>query len=420
MRRLWVLVRREYLERVRTKAFVIGTVLGPLLMGGLTVIPGLLMSRGGKPLRVTVVDVGGHLAGPVEAALADKELNGQKRFLIQPAGSGAAEEREKQCKADVLSGKLDGYLILPGDALDKSVASYYGKNVSNMVDLGLMNNAVEQTLIALRLTAAGIPPDRVKEVTHGLDMKRIRVSDTGEREDRGASTMLAFILLMMLYVTTIMWGQMLLTSVIEEKTSRVVEVMASAVPPVHLLAGKLLGVGAAGLTQFLVWALSLFVVSVGGAGMMAAMGGGKLPEISPLLLVALVVYFLLGFLLYSSLFAAVGASVNTSQEAQSLAFPVMMPLIVGFVMFPMIMQAPDSPVSVVLSLIPFFTPLLMFLRIAVLTPPLWQIALSIVLTGSTIAGVMWVAGRIYRVGILMYGKRPTFPEILLWVRRSSS
>jgi ABC-2 type transport system permease protein len=416
MRRLWVLVKREYVERVRTKAFVIGTVLGPLLMGGLTVIPGLLMSRGGKPLRVTVVDVGGHLAGPVEAALAGKELNGQKRFLIQPAGAGSAEEREKQGKADVLSGKLDGYLVLPADALRTSKASYYGKNVSNVVDLGLMDNAIGQTLIGLRLNEAGIPPDRVKEVTHGLDMTRIRVSDTGEREDKGASTILAFVLLMMLYVTTIMWGQMLLTSVIEEKTSRVVEVMASAVPPVHLLAGKLLGVGAAGLTQFLVWALSLFLVSVGGAAMMG--GGGKLPEISPLLLVALVVYFLLGFLLYSSLFAAVGASVNTAQEAQSLAFPVMMPLIVGFVMFPMIMQAPDSPISVVLSLIPFFTPLLMFLRIAVLTPPMWQIALSILLTGSTIAGVMWVAGRIYRVGILMYGKRPTFPEILRWVRHS--
>ena len=418
MRRLWVLVRREYLERVRTKAFVIGTVLGPLLMGGLTVIPGLMMSRGGKPLHIAVVDVGGRLAAPVEAALARKELNGRKRFIVEPAGPGPLEEREKRHKEDVLSGRLDGYLVLPGDALAKSEASYYGKNVSNVVDLGLMDNAIEQTLIALRLNDAGVPPERVKEATRRLEMKRIRVSATGEREDRGASTILALILLMILYATVLMWGQLLLTSVIEEKTSRVVEVMASAVPPFHLLMGKLLGVGAAGLTQFLVWALSLFAVSIGGAGMMAALGGGKLPEISPLLLVALVVYFLLGFLLYSALFAAVGASVNTSQEAQSLAFPVMMPLIVGVMMFPMVMQAPDSPPSVVLSLIPFFTPLLMFLRIAVLTPPVWQIALSIVLTGLTIAAVLWVAARIYRVGILMYGKRPTFPEILRWVRHS--
>jgi ABC-2 type transport system permease protein len=416
MKRLFVLVRREYLERVRTKAFVIGTVLGPLLMGGLTVIPGLLMSRGGKPLRVAVVDEGGQLAAPVGAALAAREHNGQKRFIVEPARPGTIEEREKQCKEDVLSGKLDGYLVLPADALSKSEASYYGKNVSNVVDLGLMDNAIGQTLIGLRLNDAGVPPERVKDVTRGLNMKRIRVSATGDREDRGAATILALVLLMILYATVLMWGQMLLTSVIEEKTSRVVEVMASAVPPFQLLVGKLLGVGAAGLTQFLVWALSLFAVSLGGAGMMAAMGGGKMPEISPLLLVGLVVYFLLGFLLYSSLFAAVGASVNTAQEAQSLAFPVMMPLIVGVTLFPMVMQAPDSTMSVVLSLIPLFTPLLMFLRIAVLTPPLWQIALSILLTSLTIAGVLWVAARIYRVGILMYGKRPTFPEILRWVR----
>jgi ABC-2 type transport system permease protein len=417
MKRIFLLIKREYIERVRTKAFVIGTVLGPLLMGGLTIIPGLLMSRaGGKPLRITVVDVGGKLAAPVEAALAVKEMNGQKRFQIEPAPPGSPEEREKLCKEAVLSGKLDGFVVLPEDALSKSEASYYGKNVSNMVDLGLMDNAIGQTLIGLRLNDAGVPPERVKEVTRRLNMKRIRVSATGEREDRGAATILALVLLMMLYASVLMWGQMLLTSVIEEKTSRVVEVMASAVPPVHLLLGKLLGVGAAGLTQFLVWALSLFAVSLGGAGMMATMGGGKLPEIPPLLLVGLVVYFLLGFLLYSSLFAAVGASVNTAQEAQSLAFPVMMPIIVGMVMFPMVMQAPDSPMSVVMSLIPFFTPLLMFLRIAILTPPMWQIALSILLTGLTIAGVLWVAARIYRVGILMYGKRPTFPEIVRWVR----
>jgi ABC-2 type transport system permease protein len=418
MRRLFVLVKREYLERVRTKAFVIGTILGPLLMGGLTVIPGLLMSRGGKPLRIAVVDVGGQLGAPVEAALAAKEHNGQKRFIVEPAGPGSTEEREKQSKEGVLAGKLDGYLVLPGDALSKSEVSYYGKNVSNVVDLGLMDNAIEQTLIGLRLNAAGVPAEQVKEVTRRLDMKRIRVTASGEREDRGASTILALVLMMILYATVLMWGQMLLTSVIEEKTSRVVEVMASAVPPVHLLVGKLLGVGAAGMTQFLVWALSLFAISIGGASMMVAMGGGKLPEISPLLLIGLVVYFVLGFLLYSAMFAAVGASVNTSQEAQSLAFPVMMPLIVSVTLFPMVMQGPDSTVSVVLSLIPFFTPLLMFLRIAVLTPPMWQIALSLVLTGLTIAGMMWVAARIYRVGILMYGKRPTFSEILRWVRHS--
>lgn len=205
MNRLWPLVRREYIERVRTKSFVVGTVLGPLLMGGMTLIPGMLMSRGGKPLRVAVVDASGQLAAPVEAALAQKELNGQKRFILEPPGTGTVEEREKRLKDGVLGGQLDGFLVLPPEALQTSQMSYYGRNVSNVVDLGMMDNAVEQTLIALRLNAAGIPPDKVKDATRRLQVKRVRLSNTGEREDRGASTILALILLMILYVTVLMW-----------------------------------------------------------------------------------------------------------------------------------------------------------------------------------------------------------------------
>jgi ABC-2 type transport system permease protein len=148
----------------------------------------------------------------------------------------------------------------------------------------------------------------------------------------------------------------------------------------------------------------------------AGTGGVPLPELSPLLLVSFVVFFLLGYFLYGALYAAVGSAVNTQQEAQSLAFPVMLPLVLGFVFFPAVLGSPDSPLSVTLSLIPFFTPMLMFLRITAVTPPLWQIALSFVLTLLTVFVVTWAASRVYRVGILMYGKRPTFPEMVRWAR----
>jgi ABC-2 type transport system permease protein len=249
-------------------------------------------------------------------------------------------------------------------------------------------------------------------------MKRVKVTAGGATEDRGAATIMAIILLMILYTSVLVWGQLMLTSVIEEKTSRVVEVMVSAVSPFQLLVGKLLGVGAAGLTQFLVWVSSMVAISLFGAGMAAAMGNFKIPEIPAVLLVSLLVFFVLGFLLYSALFAAVGASVNSQQEASSLAFPVMMPLIVGVMLFPMVMQAPDGTAATVLSFIPLFTPLLMFLRVAILTPPLWQIVLSMFTTALTIAAVLWFAARVYRVGILMYGKKPTFPELMRWVRHS--
>ena len=318
----------------------------------------------------------------------------------------------------MLEGALDGYLKLPAAVLEGGKAEYYGKTVSNMIDINLLEESVSSAVIAERLAGAGVDRTRVEELTRGVDLKPVRLSATGEREDRGAGFILSFILVMMLYTTVLMWGQAVLTSVIEEKTNRVVEVIVSAVRPYHLLAGKLLGVGAAGLTQFLVWALTLLLLSLFGAGMAASLGVGKLPEISPMTLVFFLVYFLLGFLMYAALFAAVGACVNTTQEAQSLAFPVFMPLILAVMFLMPVLQAPDSGFAIGLSLFPLFTPLLMFLRISVLQPPAWQIALSVVLCVLTIMGIVFVAGRIYRVGILMYGKRPTFPEIMRWVRRS--
>lgn len=418
MKRVLALVRREYLERVRTKAFIIGTVLGPIFMIAMTILPSLLMSRGGKPLRVSVLDQGGQFKDQIEAALASRKVNDQLRFLLQPLPPGSAEEQEAKLKDAVLKGGLDGYLVLPKDVLTQSSASYFGKNVSNVVDLGAMESAVSQTLVGVRLTAAGVPPDKVKDVTRRVEMKRAKVTASGASEDRGAATIMAIILLMILYTSVLVWGQLMLTSVIEEKTSRVVEVMVSAISPFQLLIGKLLGVGAAGLTQFLVWVSSMVALSLFGAGMAAAMGNFKIPEIPPILLVSLLVFFLLGFLLYSALFAAVGASVNSQQEASSLAFPVMMPLIMGVMLFPMVMQAPDGTAATVLSFIPFFTPLLMFLRVAIMTPPMWQIVLSMITTALTIAAVLWFAARVYRVGILMYGKKPTFPELMRWVRHS--
>jgi ABC-2 type transport system permease protein len=305
-------------------------------------------------------------------------------------------------------------LLVPNDAVLASKATYYGRNVSNRIDLNVMQRSVGEVLTARRLTAAGLDPARVKDLTKELDLRTIRLSEAGEREDRGAAAIFSIILMMILYTSILMWGQAVMTGVIEEKTSRVVEVVASGIAPTRLLAGKLLGVGGAGLTQFLVWALSLLGVSLAAAGPIA--GGFRMPEVTPLMLASFLVFFLLGFAFYAGLYAAVGAAVNSVQEAQNFIFPIVIPLVLGLMFFPTILESPDSTLSIVLSLVPFLTPLLMFLRIVVLTPPWWQIALSVVLTAATIAGIVWVAARIYRVGILMYGKRPTFPELVRWVR----
>ena len=413
MRRLPAVLRREYLERVRSKLFLISTLVGPLLVIGLTLVPGMLMQKQrGKPLRVAILDETGALGASAEQSLARRRASGEQRFEIAPAGDARAPGARQRLSDEVVSGRLDALVILPADVAETSRAEYHAQNVSNVMDISMVDQAIEEALIGHRLTAAGLARDRVAALTRKLELKTVRLTSSGAREDRGGTVALAMLLLMMLYATVAMWGAAIMNAVLEEKTNRVVEVIVSSVPPSTLFWGKLLGVGAAGLTQFLFWALCMAVVGAYGAGL----SGSLLPEVSPLLLVAFVTYFLLGYFLYAAMYAAVGSAVNNQQEAQSLAFPLMMPLVMGVMFSLSVMGSPDSRLSVILSLIPFLTPLLMFLRISVLTPPAWQIALSIVLMLASIAVLTWLGGRVYRVGILMYGKRPTFPEIVRWAK----
>jgi ABC-2 type transport system permease protein len=416
--RLLVVARREYLERVRSKAFLIATFAGPLLMAGLLLGPALIAARQrDKPQRLALIAASEPVRAAVEQALSQRREMGDPRFVVASSGAGPIEAERARLRQQVLAGQLDGYLYLPPDVLTSSSGEYYGKSVSNLGGMRTLERIVEEALVEQRLQAEGVAPSKLKSVMKRLDLRTIRVTERGEREDRGVTFIFATVMMMMLYVSVLMWGQGLMTGVIEEKSNRVVELAISAMPAWHLLAGKLLGVGSAGLTQFLVWVVSMALISLFGGPVLAA-GEIPMPEITPLLLVSFVVFFLLGYFLYAALYAAIGSAVNTIQEAQSLAFPAVAPLIVSMLFFPVVLRSPESPLAVALSLFPMATPLLMFLRITVLTPPLWQIALSIVLTLLTIAAVTWASARIYRVGILMYGKRPTFPELLRWVRHS--
>ena len=414
MSRLAAVARREYVERVRSKAFVVSTVIGPVLMAGFLIVPALVMARQrGDALRVTVLDAHGGLRATVEASLSRREAGGRKRFEIHAAPQAA--DARHALRAAVVGGALDAYVYLPPDAVERSAAEYHGRNVSNVMDIGLVNAAVEEALVARRLADAGLGPDAVRDVTRKLDLRTVRLSASGEREDRGGSFLLSMILMTILYTALAMWGSAVMNGVVEEKTNRVVEVIVSSLPPLTFFAGKILGVGSAGLTQFGIWGASLGLLSLWAR---AVSGGAAamMPEISPLLIAAFVLCFVLGYFLYGALFAAIGATVNTQQEAQALAFPAMSPLLAAFLFFPAVLGSPDSTLSTALSLVPFFAPLLMFLRVASAPPPAWQLALAVALTLASIALVTWIAARIYRVGILMYGKRATLAEILRWAR----
>lgn len=414
--RMLAVARREYIERVRSRAFMLATILGPLILGGMMLIPALATSRIARPLRVAVLDGDGALRPHVEQALAGAGERGL-RFAVQPAPAGTFEQARAALQDAVLQGRLDGFVYLPRGALEASRAEFHGRSVGAVMEMRLLERALEEAFVRERLTRAGLEPARLRELTRGVDLKAMRLSTRGAREDRGAGFLFSTVLLLAIYTAVFMWGQALMNSVVEEKTNRVVEVMVSSVSPDTLLGGKLLGVGLAGLTQLVAWSLTMGLVGLY-VGSGAVAGGASVPEVGLGVLVAFVAFFLLGFFLYGSLYAAVGASVNSMQEAQNLILPLMMPVIMAMMFFPLVLRSPDSTASVVLSLIPLFAPLLMFLRITVLTPPLWQIGVSVALMLLTIWGIVWMASRIYRVGILMYGKRPTFPEILRWVRAS--
>jgi ABC-2 type transport system permease protein len=411
MRRVLAVARREYVERVRSKAFVIGTVLGPLLLGGVMLGPSVLMSKQrGRALRVTVVDDTRRVGAGVEKSLAGQRAAGIDRFEVVATREG---DDLAALRGRVLAGVLDGLVHVEGASVATATAAYYGRNVSNIQDLQLVERAVAEAVTDERLAGAGLPAERVRALTKPPAFKTIQLTAQGAREDRKEAFIVSAILLTLLYTSIAMWGSVVMSGVLEEKTNRVVEVVVSSISTWDLFMGKLVGVGAAGLTQFVAWGVALSLLGLAAAASGATAGATVL---SAGTVVSFIVFFLLGYFFYGALFAALGAAVNSPQEAQPLQFLVMTPLVAGVALFPVVLGNPDGPLAVVLSMIPFFTPLLMFLRIASVTPPAWQIALSIASMLLGIAAAVWLGARIYRVGILMHGKRPTFAEMARWIR----
>jgi ABC-2 type transport system permease protein len=231
----------------------------------------------------------------------------------------------------------------------------------------------------------------------------------------------AYVLVLILYMTMFFYGAIIMRGVIEEKNNRVVEIILSSLRPFELMMGKILGIAAVGLTQYGIWALfgilaSTYGRSIAGGLVPAGAEGFKVPTIPPYIFLYFVVFFLLGYFLYATIYAAVGALVNSEKEAQQLLFPVSMLLVVPILMMMAVIKEPNGSLATVLSLIPFFAPILMLLRVCVLLPPVTQILASIVLLVLAILLVTWLTAKIYRVGILMYGKRPSLREIVKWVR----
>jgi ABC-2 type transport system permease protein len=422
MHKVWLVIKREYITRVKTKGFILATIGVPLLSAGVMVLSVVMAVRQtGHTMKMAIVDEAGGLGTQIAENLAGEKLdNGKPRFEIaktleQPVLEASVRD---SLRDQVNGGKLDGYLVIPKDA---SYVEFHTKNAADFMIYGPVQTAVNHAVITRRLSERGVHIDDVAALMKGINMKVIKVTQQGESEDSGQTFVMGLILAMLLYITLIMYGVITMRSVLEEKTTRIVEVLVSAVRPFQLLLGKIIGVAGVGFTQYLIWITTgLLLVTYGGSVAATVRPGASFPHIHvpASLLAYLGIYFVLGYFLYASLYASVGAASSNEQDAQQLQLVVTLPLVFGFIMYNGVLRDPSSTLSFVLSEIPLFSPILMVLRITAQTPPFWQIALSIFILAVTMLGVVYLSSRIYRVGILMYGKRPSLVEILRWLRYS--
>lgn len=449
MKKMLAVIRREYLQGVRGKAFLVSTVLAPVFMLVFLVVPGLLIGlKTGGATRVAVVDETGRVYESLRESIL-RDAGGEKRegddaarsiadagkgrmpsdsgqvvethFEVEQAATGgrALEEVKAELSRRILDGKLDVYLVLPADILRRGEAELYARNTGDMITLSVLENRLSRAVIEQRMRDENINQQRVRELSKEVNISTTRVTRGGEKRDDGGSFFFAIGVGTFVLIAMLMYGQSILSAVVEEKTTRIVEVLFSSVDAFTLLAGKLVGVSLVALTQFAIWALMLLLVTLYGVGAMA-MGGMQvtLPSVTPLAYLYAPLFFMLGFFVYATVYAVIGSIVTTEKEASQIVVPVsFFPVIAIYLAFPVI-RSPSSAFSFWVSMVPFFSPVTMLVRVVTETPPFWQIALSLLCGVAVVTAMIWVAARIYRTGMLMYGKRATIPEILRWIRQT--
>ena len=418
MNKIAAVIHREYIAHVRSKGFFIATLLAPVFMSAMILLPGLLATMStGEQWTISVIDPTGRIFSPLQEALSDTLKDGRPAFVLHRLDI-PAEDREST-RADLndrVAGKsLSGYLIIEPQILSTGKAQLYAANVGDFTTLGRIEDSLDRIVVELRLNEEGLDAERIGQLTRGVDLKTLKVSRAGQEESGfGRMFQTTFLFVFFLYMTILLYGVTVMRGVIEEKSSRIVEILLSSLKPAQLMAGKILGIGCVGLTQYAIWiAFGLLLTTLGAATLGL---GDVVTAIPPVTFLYFILFYLLGYFLYATLYAGIGAVCTTEQEAQQSQFPVIALLIVPLLLITMIIKNPDGTASTVLSLIPFFSPMLMFLRVNVGAPPAGQILGSIALLLAAIVAMIWVVARIFRVGLLMYGKKPSLPEVLRWIR----
>jgi ABC-2 type transport system permease protein len=415
MRNVLLVAKREYLEQVRGRAFKMTTFGVPLIFAAVLGIA-FVSSRG--------LGAGKHLAVASSDALLASEIKGQligdkdtktKVDVISPATSADRDALIGQVKTK----QIEGFLWIEAPPGKAPIATYTSQSSGDFITGARMREAVNHALLNARLQSGGLQHQAAENLVKGIPVETFQVKKDGSvvKSNATASFWKGYVMAILLSMTTMVYGMNVARSVIQEKTSRIFEVMLSIAKPADMLAGKLIGVGAVGLTQIGIWLVAGAIIL---ATPFAAtiLSGDYAVHVSALETVLFPVYFLLGYLLYSSLFAGLAATCETEQELQMYMPLAAVPVWLSFSLIMVVMNDSNSLWAVGGSLFPPTAPIIMFLRMASQVPPAWQFAVSIGLLVLSILAVLWISAKLYRVGILMYGKRATLPELVRWLRYS--
>ncbi len=425
-KKIFAIVRREYVERVRTKAFWIGTLVIPLLFLGYIGISIATARKSGGERKLAVIDVGGDLydgfAKDVAAREAEEKKKAQGPYpqwaIERRPVTGTLAETKAALNKDIREEKIHAYVVLDPAELKAGNAEYYATTVSEFIAMGVVERSINRTVQRQKIAARGFPPELADELEARVDLKAFKVTQKGVDEEKGAGIFAAIIFLTILYATMFMYGYQVMRGVLEEKTNRIVEIVVASVRPTELMIGKIIGIGLVGLTQYFVWSLVAMNLSLPGIASIVASGSMGMPRIPLSMIGFFILYFLLGYFLYASVYTAIAAPFNSDQEAQQLAMIPMVLIISGMAVLNGVLANPSGGLAIFFSIFPFTSPLIMFLRTAISEVPAWQVLASVAASILTTVAIAWFAGRIYRIGIFMYGKKPTIPEILRWARYS--
>lgn len=424
MAKLWAIVKREYLERVRSKWFVIATMFGPVIMGALVIVPAYITAKSKSTEAIfnsTILDATTTGIGErVSLAIVGNNPKATVRPKVLVVPASALTMAESSATFETVQRRSNGYIVLDQQTLAGERARYAGRSATSIPDMERVRSAIRQTILESRLERAGVNPDSVKELTFmPLSLSSERITDKGRGGSGKVSIIFAAAVAFLLYMSIVLYGQNVLRGVLEEKTNRVAEVVVSSVPPEILLAGKVIGVGGVGLTQQIIWAVTTFMMLKARAPIMERMGLTASPFVMPDIGwgtgLLLVLFFLLGFTFYAALYAAAGSAVNTEQEAQQVVQPLILLLVGTAVFIQPILVNPTSKLALIMSWMPFSAPIIMPLRLSMSSVQPIEIILTLLGLVVACVAAVWVASRIYRVGLLMYGKKPTLREMARWV-----